>query len=128
MVVFRDCFVDTATLLQSKGFTHLSTITVLDLDDEIELIDHLMNEGMHLGLRTKLPLDDLVVPTLTNLIPRASMSALTAFSRSYWHSFMIVCMVSQSVSLSTLPLMPAAHRRISSGSSLSSVINSIISC
>ncbi len=71
--VSRDCIVDTITLLHSKGFTHLSTITGLELDDEIELIYHLMNEGIHLGLRTKVPLDDLVVPTLTNLIPGASL-------------------------------------------------------
>lgn len=56
-----------------KGFTHLSTIIVLDLDDDIELMCHLTDEWMHLDLRTKLRLDDLILPTLTILIPGASL-------------------------------------------------------
>ncbi len=71
--VGRNCLIDTATLLHSKGFTHLSTITGLEVGDEVELIYHLMRNGLQIGLRTKLPLDDLVVPTMTELIPGASL-------------------------------------------------------
>jgi NADH:ubiquinone oxidoreductase subunit C len=68
-----DCLEKAASTLHDMGFTHLSMITGLEVDEKIELIYHLINGGIHLGLRFRLPLDDPVVPTLTTLIPGASL-------------------------------------------------------
>ncbi|MEM2142004.1 MAG: NADH-quinone oxidoreductase subunit C [Candidatus Thorarchaeota archaeon] len=69
--VARDCLLRVASRLHEAGFTHLSTITGQELDGEVELIYHLINAGTHVGLRVRLPLDSLSVPTMTALIPGA---------------------------------------------------------
>ncbi len=56
---------------EELGFDHLSTITGLDAGEHLELIYHLFAKGMLLNLKTKLPLSDPKVKTITQLFPGA---------------------------------------------------------
>ena len=58
--------------LKDIGFKHLSTITGVDVEDDIELIYHLALDGsIELSLRLKVQKDDPRVPTITDIIPGA---------------------------------------------------------
>jgi NADH:ubiquinone oxidoreductase subunit C len=54
--------------LKEQGFTHLSAITGLDAEDGIELLYHLSNGGTELTLRITLPLNENIVPTISDII------------------------------------------------------------
>jgi len=54
--------------LRDEGFIHLSTITGLEVEDGIELLYHLNKEGTELTLRVKLPLNEAVAPSITDII------------------------------------------------------------
>ena len=56
---------------EELGFGHLSTITGLDAGEHLELIYHLMGSGELLNVKTKLPLPDPKVRTITHLFPGA---------------------------------------------------------
>jgi NADH:ubiquinone oxidoreductase subunit C len=58
---------DVALILKNEGFYHLSTITVQEESDALELIYHISNGGDVINLRLSLPLNDLILPTLTNV-------------------------------------------------------------
>jgi NADH:ubiquinone oxidoreductase subunit C len=58
-------------LVEALGITHLSTITGQEIDEGIELLYHFWH-GAGLTLRTLLPLDQLEVATVTDLIPGAA--------------------------------------------------------
>jgi membrane-bound hydrogenase subunit beta len=63
--------IESILFLRNQGYTHLSTITGLDLGAEIELLYHLSNGETILTLKVKVPLNDAVVPTITNVIKGA---------------------------------------------------------
>ena len=69
----KKSFKDIIQFLKNEGFTHLSTITGLEVDDGIELLYHLNREGVELTVRVKLPLNDVAVPTITDIIPGATL-------------------------------------------------------
>ena len=60
-------------ILTHTEYTHLITITCIDHGDEIELCYHLTNGPFIITLRTKLPYSDLIIPTITDLSPGASL-------------------------------------------------------
>jgi membrane-bound hydrogenase subunit beta len=59
--------------LKKEGFGHLSTITGLESGGAVELLYHLAKEGIMLAVKVKLPLDDLSLPTITDIILGASL-------------------------------------------------------
>lgn len=59
-------------LVDQLEFTHLSTITVTDLEDKIELIYHLAWKGsIELSLKIIISSEKPKVPTITDIIPGA---------------------------------------------------------
>lgn len=71
--VDKKCLRDTILFLKNEGFTHLSAITGLEVNGEIELLYHLNREGIELTVRIKLPLGEISVPTITDIIPGSSL-------------------------------------------------------
>ncbi|KPV62280.1 MAG: Membrane-bound hydrogenase subunit beta [Candidatus Bathyarchaeota archaeon BA1] len=69
----RKGFKDVIRFLKNEGFTHLSTITGLEVDDGIELLYHLNKGGVELTVRINLPLNEMVVPTITDIVPGATL-------------------------------------------------------
>ena len=59
--------------LHHTEYNHLITITCIDHGDEIELCYHLTNGPFIITLRTKLTYSDLIIPTITDLSPGASL-------------------------------------------------------
>jgi len=65
---------DAVTYLKEKeGFYHLATITGLDLGEEIEIIYHLDRPGLLLSLKTRVPSNKPVVPSITEIINGATL-------------------------------------------------------
>ena len=62
-------------LIQLLGIKFISTITGVDLKDKIELIYHLWCEklGSMVSVRVQVPRDDPRIPTITDLIPGATL-------------------------------------------------------
>jgi NADH:ubiquinone oxidoreductase subunit C len=60
-------------ILNHTEYTHLITITCIDQGNEIELCYHLTNGPVIITLRTKLPYSHLIIPTITDLAPGASL-------------------------------------------------------
>lgn len=61
-------------LTKKMGFTHVSTITGVDVGEEIEVIYHLNRGGnIELSLKVRVAKDKPVLPTITNLIPGATL-------------------------------------------------------
>ncbi len=59
-------------LAQKTGFTHISTITGIDLGEEIETIYHLSLEGrIELSAKVRTTKDNPILPTITDIIPGA---------------------------------------------------------
>lgn len=69
--VGRSELYDVALILKNEGFHHLSTITVQEDSDTLEVIYHLSNGGDVINLRLGLSLNDLILPTLTDVYPGA---------------------------------------------------------
>jgi len=65
-------------LVERFDLRHLSTITGVDIGDEIELLYHFW-AGRGLTLRTSLPKEDPHIATLTDVIPGASF-----YEREVW--------------------------------------------
>lgn len=64
-------FLNILRSLKSSGVTHISTITALDNGKSIELIYHFDCKPALLNLKIFLPMDDLKIPTITDLFPGA---------------------------------------------------------
>ncbi|RLI12793.1 NADH-quinone oxidoreductase subunit C [Candidatus Bathyarchaeota archaeon] len=64
---------DAIRFLKTDGFTHLSAITGLETEDWIELLYHLSREDVLLTIRVRLPLNEPVIPSITNHIPGATL-------------------------------------------------------
>jgi len=62
---------DAISFLKTNGFTHLLAITGLEIKDRIELLYHLGKNGLLLTLRVKLPTNELVTPSIIDIIPGA---------------------------------------------------------
>ena len=61
-------------LTKEMGFSHLSTITGADVGKEIEVIYHLNRGGkIELSLKIRVVKDKPVLPTITNIIPGATL-------------------------------------------------------
>jgi NADH:ubiquinone oxidoreductase subunit C len=52
-----------------KGFSQIAMITGIDIGEEIEVIYHLTRRGLVLSLRTRVPKEEPVLPTIVDLIP-----------------------------------------------------------
>ena len=71
--------------LVKEGFVHLSTITGVDLGDEIELIYHLNRGGIELSLKTRVVKDKPTIPSITSIIPGA-----TLYEREVYEMFGVI--------------------------------------
>ncbi len=60
-------------LVNELNFNRLTTITGLDLKNEFEVIYHLNDGNNELSLRAKIPRDNPTVPTITDIIPGATL-------------------------------------------------------
>jgi len=60
-------------LIRLEGFSHLSTITGVDVGTEIELIYHLFHKDALISLRLRVPKEDPTVRTIVDLIPGATL-------------------------------------------------------
>lgn len=61
-------------LTKKMDFTHVSTITGVDVGKEIEVIYHLNRRGtVELSLKVRVAKDKPVLPTITDLIPGATL-------------------------------------------------------
>lgn len=61
-------------LKEEENFTHISTITGVDVREEIEVIYHLSRDGrIELSLKVRVPKDKPALPTITDLIPGATL-------------------------------------------------------
>lgn len=75
VVVGKNAFKEAInSLVKELEFTHISTITGVDLGEEIELIYHLSRDGaIELSLKVLAPKDKPVLPTITDIIPGATL-------------------------------------------------------
>ena len=72
--VKREHFKEAMTkILKDEEITHLSTITGVDLGEEIEVIYHLDKSGIILSVKTTTPKSQPSLPTVTDLIPGAPL-------------------------------------------------------
>ena len=55
------------------NFDHLSTITGIHNDDQIELLYHFIHKTVAITLRTSLPLSNPVTNSITSIIPGATL-------------------------------------------------------
>ena len=71
--VSKSAFKKTMRYLTQKGaFTQISTITGIDVGEEIEVIYHLNHEGrIELSLKVQTPRNNPLLPTITDMIPGA---------------------------------------------------------
>jgi len=61
-------------LTQKADFTHISTITGVDVGEEIEAIYHLSLEGrVELSLKVRTQKDNPALPTITDIFPGATL-------------------------------------------------------
>lgn len=58
-------------LKNEMGFTHLSTISGVDLGPTFELLYHFANNFTCLSIRTQIPRDNPLLPSICQLIPGA---------------------------------------------------------
>lgn len=58
-------------LKRSLDMTHITTITAIDVGDDIEVLYHFFCQGVAITLKTSVPKADPVVDTITPIIPGA---------------------------------------------------------
>jgi NADH:ubiquinone oxidoreductase subunit C len=75
ILVKKSIFEQTIQYLTKKiGFSHISTITGVDVGEEIEVIYHFNRAGaIELSLKVRVSKKKPVLPTITNLLPGASL-------------------------------------------------------
>ena len=70
ILINKKVFTKTFRYLTKKmGFSHVSTITGVDVGKEIEVIYHLTKESLVLSIRTLVTKERPVLPSIVNLIP-----------------------------------------------------------
>ncbi|MFQ6094780.1 MAG: NADH-quinone oxidoreductase subunit C [Candidatus Bathyarchaeia archaeon] len=60
-------------LIKLEGFSHLSTITGVDIGTEIELIYHLSHKDALISVRLSISKEDSAASTIVDLIPGAAL-------------------------------------------------------
>ncbi len=84
--VAKEDLVEAVRFLRDNfNFTHVSTISGLDLGENFEILYHMANENCVLTVRTLTPRNDPKVPTITGVIPGA-----TLYEREVYDMFGIV--------------------------------------
>jgi len=73
MRIDRECLKDAIGFLKNNEFTHLSAITGFEVEDGIELLYHLSNGNILLTIRIKLPKNEAVASSITNVIRGATL-------------------------------------------------------
>jgi NADH:ubiquinone oxidoreductase subunit C len=63
-------------LMDHEGFNHITTITGLDAGETLDVLYHLTKKDLSLTLRVKVPMDDPVVDSISDLLNGASMYEL----------------------------------------------------
>lgn len=63
-------------LMDHEGFKHITTITGLDAGETLDVLYHLTKKDLSLTLRVKVPMDDPVVDSISDLLNGASMYEL----------------------------------------------------
>lgn len=58
-------------LVVKEGFVHISTITGLEDENGIEVIYHLNRKSLEASLKVEVPVEQPVLPTITQIIPGA---------------------------------------------------------
>jgi Ni,Fe-hydrogenase III component G len=58
-------------LKEKFGMTHITTITAIDVGEDIEVIYHFFSKGVELSLKTSAPKTNPVIDTITPIIPGA---------------------------------------------------------
>jgi Ni,Fe-hydrogenase III component G len=58
-------------LKQNLGMTHITTITAIDVGDDIEILYHFFCQGVTLSLKTSVPKGNPVIDTITPIMPGA---------------------------------------------------------
>ncbi len=58
-------------LKENYGMTHITTITAIDVGEDIEVIYHLFGQGVSFNLRTFAPKANPVIDTVTDILPGA---------------------------------------------------------
>ena len=58
-------------LKQNLGMTHITTITAIDVGEDIEVLYHFFCQGVTLSLRTFVPKANPVIDTITPIMPGA---------------------------------------------------------
>ncbi|MDY0231742.1 MAG: NADH-quinone oxidoreductase subunit C [Candidatus Saccharicenans sp.] len=66
-----DLLASVSWLKNDLGFTHLSTISGVDLGETFEVIYHFANNYCCLNIRVKIPRDNPLLPSICELIPGA---------------------------------------------------------
>lgn len=69
----REGLKEVVRFLIDEGFTHLSAITALNVGDSIEVLYHFSGGSTLITLRVKLPQNDHIIPTITDIIPGAML-------------------------------------------------------
>ena len=71
MDVFKEAILH---ITKEDNFYHVSTITGVDLGEEIEVIYHLnRGGGIELSLKVRVPKDNPTLPTITHILPGATL-------------------------------------------------------
>lgn len=60
-------------LAKLEDYSHLSTITAVDIGSEIEVIYHIASKTALLSLKVPVPKEDPILPTIVDLIPGAAL-------------------------------------------------------
>lgn len=58
-------------LIGLEGFTHLSTITGVDIGSQVELIYHIVYEDVLVSIKVRVSKENPILPTIVDLIPGA---------------------------------------------------------
>jgi len=71
VTVKADVLKPAVTYLANAGFLHLTTITGIDLGEQLGVICHLDRQGVQLSLKTTVPDSHPVLKTITDVVPGA---------------------------------------------------------
>jgi NADH:ubiquinone oxidoreductase subunit C len=69
----REQLIKVVEHLEKEGFVHVTTITAVDMIENFDIVYHLRNTGFALNLKVAVPKDDPKIPTITGVLPGASL-------------------------------------------------------
>jgi len=73
ITITSDALTEIMSYVTQKGYRHVSTITGLDLGQNLGVIYHLVEANVVLSLRTVVPKSDPKLSTIVNMIPGAEL-------------------------------------------------------